>query len=313
MIRDLVRSRWTRGAITALLLVQIFRTIDVAGSFAAMAQVPMASILFVLALVAVDRLIMITRWVLLLNSSRIQISFRSASSIYLVSSFVGGSISPGVGADVARAWTLGHRTSHSAEATASVALDRMLGLLALVLLGAFGIAVWTYQTGADLWLATVALAVLVSASSGAFLWSDAITRTVIPAAWLTTRTGGAFLRLVTAVGRYRERRSTLAAVLGLSIVVQWLRIAQAWLLGSALGIDVSFGYYLVFMPIGLLLLLLPISIGGFGLPQQGFLLMLHPQGVADETSFALSTLVILTGLVGNLPGAALYLKSRARY
>jgi len=36
--------------------------------------------------------------------------------------------------------------------------------------------------------------------------------------------------------------------------------------------------------------------------------MLRPLGVPDATSFALSTLIVLTGLAGNLPGLVLWLR-----
>jgi hypothetical protein len=61
---------------------------------------------------------------------------------------------------------------------------------------------------------------------------------------------------------------------------------------------------------GLLLLLLPISISGFGLPQGVIVWLLRPLGVPDEQSFALSTLIVLTGLAGNLPGLILWLRHR---
>ena len=51
-----------------------------------------------------------------------------------------------------------------------------------------------------------------------------------------------------------------------SIVVQVLRITQAYFLGLGLGLTVPYSYYLLFMPLGLLMLLLPISISGFGAP-----------------------------------------------
>jgi len=36
--------------------------------------------------------------------------------------------------------------------------------------------------------------------------------------------------------------------------------------------------------------------------------LLRPLGVPDELSFALSTLIVLTGLAGNLPGLVLWLR-----
>ena len=89
------------------------------------------------------------------------------------------------------------------------------------------------------------------------------------------------LRLTDAVGRYRGRRVVLFHVLAWSLVVQVLRITQAYFLGVGLGMTVPFTYFLLFMPLALLLLLLPISISGFGLPCGSW--MLQPMGV-PETS-----------------------------
>jgi hypothetical protein len=118
------------------------------------------------------------------------------------------------------------------------------------------------------------------------------------------------LRVGEAVSRYRGRGTVLGHVMIWSFAVQVLRIVQAYLLGLGLGIAVPFRYYLFFMPIGLLMLLLPISISGFGLPQGAIVWLLRPMGVADEQSFALSTLIVLTGLAGNLPGLVLWMRTR---
>jgi len=60
------------------------------------------------------------------------------------------------------------------------------------------------------------------------------------------------------------------------------------------------------MPVAMLVLLLPVSISGFGLPQAAIVWLLRPVGVPDAESLALSTLLIVIGIIGNLPGALLY-------
>jgi hypothetical protein len=45
-------------------------------------------------------------------------------------------------------------------------------------------------------------------------------------------------------------------------------------------------------------------------PQAAIVWLLRPVGVDDSTAFALSTLIILTGLAGNLPGLWLWLRAR---
>ncbi len=84
----------------------------------------------------------------------------------------------------------------------------------------------------------------------------------------------------------------------------------AYLLGLGLGMTVPYAYFLLFMPLGLLALLLPISISGFGVPQGVIVWLLRPMGVPDSQSFALATLIVLTGLAGNLPGLWLWLRAR---
>jgi hypothetical protein len=96
----------------------------------------------------------------------------------------------------------------------------------------------------------------------------------------------------------------------LSVAVQLLRIVQAYLLGRGIGIDVELSYYLLFMPLGLVALMLPISIAGFGAPQGLIVWLLKPRGVPEADAFALSTLIVLSGIVANLPGALLYIRRR---
>ncbi len=251
---------------------------------------------------------MILRWILLLRASGIEVAAPRAASIFLVSSFVGSFLPAGVGGDAARAWSLSRITANGGEALASVAVDRLLGILSLVALGAVGLLAWAPGSGAD-WRTGAAVGVLVLVCVSAF-WADRLTRVLMPVQLHETRLTRRVLSVSDAVSRYRGRGGVLVHVLLWSLAVQLLRIAQAYLLGLGLGIVVPFRYYLVFMPVGLLMLLLPISVSGFGLPQGVIVWLLRPVGVADEQSFALSTLIVLSGLAGNLPGLWLWLRQR---
>ena len=154
-------------------------------------------------------------------------------------------------------------------------VDRLLGVLSLAAMGVAGLLAWT-PAGAGVGRVLAAVAVLSAACVAAF-WADAIIRAVVP----DTRHSGAvtrrLLRVADAMAAYRDHRGTLVAVMAWSIVVQLLRITQAWLLGLGLGLTVPFGYYLVFMPLGLLALLLPVSVSGFGVPQGVIVWLLRPR------------------------------------
>ena len=299
-----------RLAITAAILAYLATTIDMANAARAIAEISLPHLLLVLMMVALDRAVMILRWVLLLRASGNPITTADATRLFLVSSFVGSFLPAGVGADAARAYGLARENTAGSEALASVAVDRLLGVVSLVLMAIIGVIAWAPQGRTD-WRIAAAIAAALVACIAVF-WANEWMRWIIPAhrhdGFFTRRV----LRVTDAVGRYREHRGVLVHVLVWSIVVQVLRITQAYVLALGLGMTVPFAYFLLFMPLGLLMLLLPISISGFGLPQAMIVWLLQPMGVPDIQSLALSTLIVLTGLAGNLPGLYLWLRKSSR-
>jgi uncharacterized membrane protein YbhN (UPF0104 family) len=309
VIGRLAGSLWVRALLTAGILAVLAARVDVGATVEAIFRLRPAFAAAVLALVALDRAVMIWRWILLLRASGVPIAGGAAAWIYLVSSFIGAFLPAGVGADAARALTLSLRTARGTEAVASVAIDRLLGLLSILVMAVVGVVAAGSEAG-HLVNAIVLVAAVVTGAAG-FLWADRWLRAALPDAWQQTRGGTRVLRLADALSQYRGHRPALASVFLLSIAVQVLRILQAWLLGRGIGIDVPFSYYLFFMPIGLVALLLPISISGFGAPQAIIVWLLAPRGVPAHDALALSTLIVLTGIIANLPGAWLYLRQRS--
>jgi uncharacterized membrane protein YbhN (UPF0104 family) len=297
VIAKLTGSTGFRALLTAIVLLYLLLTIDLVEAGRAIARLPLLSILIVLALLAADRVVTIWRWIVLVRATGQQVSVKSAAWIHMVSSFVGVATPGGIGGDAARAYTLAQRTTQGSDAVASIAMDRVLGLFSLVLVGLFGVLLWGRQTGTPA-AGLALLAILGGLGCVALLWIDRFVGVLVPIRLRSTRIGTRVVRIADAISQYRGHQGVLAFVLTLSVVVQVLRMT------------IGFTYYLVFMPVGLITMLLPISLGGFGLPQLSFVLLLEAQGVPRPDALALSTLIIVTGLVANLPGALLYLRSR---
>ena len=297
-----------RLAITAVILAILAIGIDMRESARAIAQIDLRYLAAVLAMVAVDRAVMILRWILLLRARGIAITTTNAIKLFLVSSFVGSFLPAGIGGDAARAYGLARDAATGSDAVASVAVDRLLGILSLVVMAVVGVLAWTPEGRSD-WRMAGAIVALTIACAAVF-WANELLRWIIPdhrhERFVTRR----LLKVADAVGRYRSHRGVLLHVMAWSIVVQVLRVTQAYLLGLGLAMAVPYAYFLLFMPLGLLMLLLPISISGFGVPQGVIVWLLRPMGVSDSQSFALSTLIVLTGLAGNLPGLWLWLRQR---
>jgi uncharacterized membrane protein YciS (DUF1049 family) len=95
-------------------------------------------------------------------------------------------------------------------------------------------------------------------------------------------------------------------VLGFSVLVQVLRVVQAFCLGAAIHVAATAADYFVFIPLILLIMLIPITVNGLGTSQVAFVWFFGQVGVTAPSAFALSVLFVALGVVGNLPGGLLY-------
>ena len=64
--------------------------------------------------------------------------------------------------------------------------------------------------------------------------------------------------------------------------------------------------YFAFIPLILLVMLLPVTFNGIGTSQAAFVWFFGRVGVPAAAAFALSVLFVALGIVGNLPGGILY-------
>jgi uncharacterized membrane protein YbhN (UPF0104 family) len=265
----------------------------------------------VLLLVGTDQLIMIARWMVLLRSTGQPAQPRSLASIYFIGAFV-GSVVPSVGGDVSRAIGLARQSNTAVDAIASVAVDRLIGMVSIVVLGLATASTWAWRSQLARAPWALAMATLAVAVIGLVFWADVLVRRLVPSDWHAVPIVGRLIGLLDAVARYRSHRTALASVLLLALGVQVIRILEVYLLGRGLSIDVEFSYYLLVMPAGLVALNLPLSIAGFGLPQGIIVWLLQPRGVPDTRSFALSMLFAVATLAATAPGAWLYLRASRR-
>jgi uncharacterized protein (TIRG00374 family) len=226
--------------------------------------------------------------------------------IFFVSTFIGNT----VGTDVTRVWSLSREGVSGSASLASVLMDRLLGVASILIAAVAGLALapdllseprveWSFAfltAGCGFSLALVFSSTVDDALRAALirLPESVVRRTAT--------------RVLDALQAYRGHHGMLGVVLLASIGVQVLRILQAWLLGMSLHAASPMGDYFAFVPIVLLVMLLPITTYGLGTSQLAFAWCFrHSRVPMDEnTAYALSVLFIALGLVGNLPGAVWY-------
>lgn len=299
-----------RLAVAAGLTALILWKIDARAAGAALAAADWRWILAAVALVLVDRALNAYRWLVLLRplAAGAVLQLADVLRVFFVSTFVGTFLPASIGGDAVRAVAISKHGVAMADSVASVFVDRVFGTLSILLVGAA--AVWFAPPSTPGWLAPVAVMLAMAAAAAVVVGLFAESPERLAAKLLGSLTRGklhkAGTNLLRSLRRYAHSTGALWNVLGSSIAVQGLRIVQAWMLGVSLGLDLGFTVYLVYIPVILIVMMLPISISGIGTSQAAFWWLFGASGVSAEAAFGLSVLFVALGAVGNLPGGILY-------
>jgi uncharacterized protein (TIRG00374 family) len=311
-VGTLVRLTIALG-LTALILWQSQPALVLEHARAASPGPLLAAVLLVL----VDRTLMAARWLWLLGPFTRRpdgghtVGLGTTLHVFFVSTFVGTFLPASIGSDAVRAAAMTRVGVPMGDAVGSVFMDRVVGILSLLIMAVAGLWVARRLPAQETVAAALVLTALGCGAVAAAVFSPraagVLTAVLRRLPWPRVhRIGAAVLE---AVQRYAAHHRILAAVTAASVGVQLLRVLQAWCLGLGLGLTAPFSAYFAFVPLILLVMLLPITVNGLGTSQAAFVLFFATADVAAPGAFALSVLFVALGVVGNLPGGVLWARS----
>ena len=265
-------------------------------------------------------LTMALRWRLLLAAVDLQLPFTRVLQVNLAGLAASQVMLGSVGGDLVRAAALA-RDGHvpatleaRTRAVLAMAMDRMVGLVALLALGTAAALAFTV-THADLGQAfALALAVLAAALAALLLLARRGTGADQGTA-NASRLRQVFFSSTQALATYRTRIPTLVAAFLLSLVSHSFLILAGSVIGTALGLGVTLAGYFQIVPISETLQALPISPAGWGVGEAVYTVLFKEAGetAALALTFALGARAVrlgqallgvpcLPGLLRNSPG-----------
>lgn len=238
------------------------------------------------------------RWRALARAIGFRTGALRAVRLYFIGMFFGIAIPSTLGNDGIRALHLGREAPGRARALSSVVGDRILGLVTLMGIAAAALALGP-RGELPPWLA-FGLALLSSATLLGWVLSPTLAGHLPAGNRLRTLVEGDLTPL------FRHRGVLLRAV-GASLIVHSLHILAQKMLTVALGLDVGLDFIAIYHPLVVLATAIPITIGGFGLREATYALLLPYAGVAADDAVALSLLWWAIGATGGLLGGLFYL------
>ena len=293
--------------VSLLLLFFTLRLIDWRGSLELAGRANPLLMAVAVGLLLAERILSVSKWLLLLRAKGSRITFWRLLVINYIGGFWGLVLPSSVSADIVRGYYLAKSTANVSLAVTSMLVDRLMGALSLVLLGC--ISAWMVGdtfglVHARLFAASVAVACALGIAlmfyDGFIRWVD---RLIVQraAGWKVIRP---VHQWIASCFEYRQYPNTLVASFLLTVFVQMLRVLIFYAVAVSFGIRVPVTYYFIFVPLIMLLIMLPVSINGIGVREGSFVVFFARVGVPSSEafiiSFAVSVLTTLMTAVGGI-------------
>jgi hypothetical protein len=261
-----------------------------------------------LVLISIERALFAYKWKALLATKEMNIPFWSMLKIYYISNFLGVFLPSTVSVDVIRAYHLNKGTGNLVESVSSVFVDKMLSLLAILLVPLIVSLAYVKKSG-DLRIVWVVVSLLAGFCLCVVLM---LNRTIVErilqvGAIFSPRLARWFTVLHGSICAYLDNKEILALVFGLSGIIQITRVLGIFVLGLSLGVQVSIVHYFIFVPIINLIAILPIALAGIGIQEGSFVYFFSQIGVGPTDAFTLSILGNVAVIISILPGGMFYL------
>ena len=286
--------------ISLILLAIIVDKIDLAKTWAHIRAMPVTMLLAAFACQMASTTVAAIRWTVIMHTIGIRQPFLFFLASYFKGAFFNQGLPTSIGGDAMRILDCS-RFGSPADVFYGVFIDRIIGLAGLLILNLSALSLGRELLPArlHLGLTVLTLGLLVAMVLLFFLPSKGL-----------FAQGRLLAHLGQLAHRYRQVYRGPAVILGqlaLSVLTHLLTMGVFFLLGSGLNLSYGFTLYLALVPPVILLLILPISLAGWGVREGALVSIFLLMGAAKERILSLSLLYGLISLAASLPGLAVYL------
>jgi hypothetical protein len=240
------------------------------------------------------------KWNLIARPLGFKKKFINIVAYYFIGMFFNLFMLGSIGGDVVRAYYLGGKTKRIIPAGYSIFIERYTGGLALITILSIAILIpfkdstipsfasWSIIGGTVIvWLVTIFMPKILSFFPLIKKWGEKIHLQKMKVYW--------------------DEPQMIKGPILISFLFQTLFILIIILVGWGFGIKVPLYYFFIFVPLGDLLSILPITLNGIGVREGCYVFFLHLGGVNTSTALAFSLLCLVVVWGVSLLGGIVYL------
>ncbi len=273
-----MQSAGTLLAILLLLLLLKEERKEGGEILAAMRQVKIADLLWVALLFAISRIAVTWRWHILLLSGGIKIRFKDSLALTFMGLFATNFLPTTIGGDVVRLMGVMQMGYDRAVSLASLAADRLIGLLGMVMIAPLGVA---YSWG------------ILQINLFSTSWMARFHKPI-----------DFFKRTISIFSIWFKKPASLLVALAFTWIHMLCLFGSIYIFVNGFGTHVSFWMIGGLWSLTYLITLIPISINGYGVQELAFtFLMSNVAGLTPTMGATVALLIRAYFLLSSLPGA----------
>ncbi|MBN3962485.1 lysylphosphatidylglycerol synthase transmembrane domain-containing protein [Nostoc sp. NMS8] len=298
-----------KTVVSVSLLVFVFTRIDLGLAYNQFKNLSLPFIVLALIFYTGCQWLSCWRWQVVLNSSGHSAPMSSLLSSYFAGMFLNIFLPGALGGDVYRVYRVAQETKDSEVAVVSVFLERFTGLAALSALALIGLPPAFKLVGR--WDIILLFLVCVGSLVGAVLLISSPKLLILAEPWLQkfhlSNVAARFAKIQILLRKFAQNRIALTLSMSLSMLLQLAIVYYHYLVAQQLKIPISYLQLLVFIPIIVVVTLLPISLGGLGLKEGLWVYLFNRIGLTTEQALLLSLTMTALSWLLSLPGALILL------
>lgn len=283
-------------AVAIALLVTLWRVVDGPETARLLGAAEPGFVALCLAALSLHTVLAALRWRRLGRGLGIELTRGDAVAEYYVSQFVNAVVPGGVVGDASRA-VRSRAAAGLGAAGLAVVLDRLAGQYALIIVMAAAVTATVAVPGGIAW-PEAALPALGALVAGALALPALIAAARRLPGLMGTRAHALAAAVRVAVGARRTATSVAALSAGTSACILVAFAAAAAAVGTPLGLPAT----LAIVPVVLISMVLPITVGGWGVREGAAVALLPLAGLSASAALAASILFGILALAASLPG-----------
>lgn len=241
---------------------------------------------------------------LLIGAQDIVVTFRETLPLTFIGYFFNNFLPTAIGGDVVKAYYLSHKTENKIGSYASVFVDRIIGLITMVLM-AFAALLFVKEGTVDNTIKYIVYTItLCSILAIVFMTNKRLAKKLSFLLFIVKPLKEKFKKIYEIIHEYQYQKLLMVKSFAISFISQILFFMSLWVVAMSLGGRIPVKDLFIKTPIISMMSLLP-SINGLGL-REGSTVVLFGPIIGQDKAFAVSILWLLVLLCISIIGGIIY-------